>query len=101
MKTILACKLSGPEFRARKASILAELKDRMRGKKELSRGYAYDFDGSADMLGILVAFVLKERECCSFLDYNLRIKGDGSTIRLAITGPEGAKGFLAGELGLG
>ena len=72
----------------------------MTGKKELSRGYAYDFGGSAEMLDMLVAFIVKERDCCGFLDYNLRIKGDGSSIRLAITGPEGTKGFLASELGL-
>ena len=94
----LACKLSGPELQKRKATVITLLKSKVQEKHELENGYAYSFIGTDDLLTELVEFVKTERQCCGFLDFNLSIKGDGSTIWLSLTGTAGAKEFIANEI---
>ncbi len=96
----LTCKLSAPEVRARKETVLASLKKQVIERKQLENGYAYKFAGSDKMLDELVEFIKTERQCCSFFVFNLSISGDQSEIWLELTGVEGAKGFIDGELAI-
>lgn len=98
---LLACTLSTPALRRRKDTLLAQLGERVIGKRALAHGYAYQFKGSDDTLGHLVDFIRSERVCCSFFDFSLQVKAGGSPIKLTITGPEGVKEFLNQEIGWG
>jgi hypothetical protein len=97
---VLACKLSTPELRERKETVLASLKKQLVEKKELTDGYAFKFSGSDAMLDELTEFIKTERECCDFFTFNLSIAGDKNEIWLELRGVEGAKDFVTDELGL-
>ena len=96
----LSCKLSAPEIRQRKETVLASLKKQVLEKKALKNGYAYKFPGTDKMLDELTEFIKTERQCCDFFVFNLSISGDKSEIWLELTGVEGAKDFIDGELAI-
>ena len=96
----LACKLTTPELRERKTTVIASLKKQLLEKKELKNGFAYKFIGSDAMVDELATFVKTERACCDFFIFNLSISGDKTEAWLEITGPKGAKEFIKTELEL-
>lgn len=59
-------------------------------------GYAVRYP--ADAL-LAAGFVALERRCCPFFRFELGVEPDGGPPWLSIAGPEGAKAFLAAELG--
>jgi len=99
-KDKLTCKLTTPELRERKATVIASLKKQILETKELKKGFAYKFSGSDSMVDELAIFVKTERICCDFFVLNLSISGDKSEAWLEITGPKGAKDFIKTELEL-
>ncbi len=94
----LTCKLTSPELRKRKETVIKSLKSQMLQKKELTNGYSYKFIGSDKMVDELTEFVKTERACCDFFVFNLSISGDKSEAWLEITGPKGTKDFIKTEL---
>ena len=96
----VTCKLTSPEIRERKATVIASLKRKILVKKELSNGYSYQFKGTDANIDELTTFVKTERLCCDFFDFSLTVKGDGTSALLTITGPKGAKDFIRTELEL-
>ncbi len=96
----LTCKLSSPELKKRKETILASLRKQVLEKKELSNGYAFKFSGSDAMIDELHAFIKTERQCCDFFTFTLSISGDKGEAWLELTGVDGAKDFVTEELGL-
>jgi hypothetical protein len=96
----LSCKLSSKKLVKRKETVLKSLRSQVLETKELSNGYAFKFSGSDAVLDELTEFIKTERTCCDFFIFGLSISGDTSEAWLEITGPEGAKAFISGELGL-
>lgn len=96
MKKAMTCKLTSPELQKRKEEMIYQLKTRVLEKKELADGYAYQFDGSDEMLDLLVAFIKSERLCCDFFEFGLVVGNEG--VWLEMVGEEGVKGFIEGEL---
>jgi hypothetical protein len=94
----LACKLTSPELRERKETVLRSLKTQILDRKEIKNGVALKFIGSDELLEELVEFIKTERECCGFFDFTLSISGDKSEVWLEITGPKGVKEFIKTEL---
>lgn len=99
-KKEITCKLTSPEIRERKATVIASLKKKIILKKELPNGFSYQFKGSDANIDELTTFVKTERLCCDFFDFSLIVKGDGTIALLTITGPKGAKDFIKKELEL-
>lgn len=99
-ETVLACKLTSPELRKRKETVLASLRKQVIRKKELSNGYAFTFAGTDKMVDELTEFVKTERQCCDFFTFGITVKGDQSETILEITGVEGTKEFITSELEL-
>jgi hypothetical protein len=96
----LSCKLSTPKLIKRKETVLKSLKQQILETIELSDGYAFRFPGTDKVIDELTAFIKSERTCCDFFIFGLSISGDKSEAWLELTGPEGAKDFITGELGL-
>lgn len=96
----MSCKLTTPELRKRKETVLASLKKQVLEKKELPDGYAYKFTGTDNMVDALAEFIKTERACCDFFTFNLSISGDQSEAWLEIKGREGVKDFIQSELEL-
>jgi hypothetical protein len=99
-KRLLSCKLTTPELRQRKETVIKSLKTQILEKKELENGFTYKFTGTDKMVDELAEFVKTERACCDFFVFNLSISGDKSEAWLEITGPKGAKDFIRTELEL-
>ena len=97
-ETPLSCKLTTPELRERKATVIASLKKQVMEKKELRNGYAYKFAGSDNTVDEIANFIKTERMCCDFFTFNMSVRGDKSEAWLEITGPKGAKEFITSEL---
>lgn len=93
-KVTLKCKLTTPELRERKNTVIASLQKQVQEKKELVNGYAYRFSGADVTIDELADFIKTERECCDFFTFNLSVKGDKTVAWLHITGPKGSKEFI-------
>jgi len=97
--TEMTCKLTTPELRERKETVIASLKQQMMEKRDLKNGYAFRFPGTDDVLDELMEFIKTERECCDFFIFGLSVSGDKIQIWLELTGAAGAKDFITAELG--
>ena len=89
---IVSCKLSTPEFRARKTALANSLKSAVLQRRETEGGFTYEFATLDTNLQLLIDFVKYERECCEFFLFDLTIRGDLTT--MSITGPPGTKQIL-------
>lgn len=94
----VTCKLTTPELQKRKATVIAELKALVLTRKELTNGYAYEFEGTDEILDKLNTFIKTERMCCDFFTFQLTIEENKALLN--ITGSEGAKEFLKQEVDL-
>jgi len=94
----LSCKLTTPELRQRKETVIAELKNQLLEKMETEKGFKYKFNGSDKMLDLLNSFIKTERLCCSFFVFNLTVSSDDSFAWLELSGPEGTKDFIKHEI---
>ena len=94
------CKLTTPELRKRKETVIASLKQQILDKKELKDGYAFKFPGTDEVLDELTAFIKTERACCDFFSFGLSISGDKSEAWLELAGVVGSKDFIKSEPGL-
>ena len=97
-ETTFKCKLTSPEFKERKATVIADLKSMMIKKKELKDGYAYKFSGSDDVVAKLNEFIKTESECCDFFKFKLTVSNNKSHAWLHITGEKGVKEFIETEM---
>jgi len=95
----LSCKLTTPELQERKATVIAQLREMVREKKELKDGYSFRFSGNDKTIDLLTDFVKSERKCCDFFSFGINIVDTG-TIWFDITGGEGAKEFIKTEMEL-
>ena len=93
-KLPLACKLTDTEFQQRRTEILKNFRGAVQETKELENGYRYRFPSTANWIGELAQLITVERECCPFLQFDLRIEAGNGPVWLELTGPEGTKDFL-------
>lgn len=94
MELPIACELSEPERRKRKAEIQKLLRHKAKSISERPAGIEVRFAGRADVLGEVAELMSIERRCCRFLRFELTAEPQEGPIQLAITGPEGTTEFL-------
>src|SRR3981081_2478932 len=85
----VACSLNGPEFQDGRSSVLGRRSEVVVETKELEDGYAYRFPSEAIWIGELAELITFERQCCSFLRFNLRLDPGDGPIWLELSGPAG------------
>ncbi len=71
--------------------------------EELPNGWELSFDDGPEAGSWLVEWMARERRCCPFLDFAIRLgergeRGEPAVLRL--TGAPGVRDFIAAELGL-
>ncbi len=98
----LVCRLDAlsPADRARHAALTGELRPAARGVQKLPRGYAFQFPDDPALSRHVLEWVALERRCCPFLEFEILLGDEGEPVILRLTGQEGVKEFLAGELAL-
>jgi len=65
--------------------------------RESTNGYEFSFSNGSETISQLAAFISRERLCCPFLEFTLRIEPNGRPISLRLAGPEGTREFLREE----
>jgi hypothetical protein len=85
--------------RARKDEIGGTLAARMRRVHDLPNGYEFVLPGDADTIRLVAEWLVTERLCCPFFDFDLRIDREGGPTALRLTGRKGTKEFIRADFG--
>lgn len=64
------------------------------GVSELGDGYAIRLPGDRETLMVLAEHVSRDRMCCAFLRWNIRVEPEGGDVWLTMTGTPAAKALL-------
>jgi hypothetical protein len=98
----LTCNLDGipSQERARYTELFESLRHAVRDKHELPDGFALLLDPAQFTMDQALEWTKLERECCPFLETELRWDIQNGPVWLDLKGPEGVKDFILDEFGL-
>jgi hypothetical protein len=91
----IACTLPEAELRERERTVLAALGAQVRKVEARPDGYALELAATDEAVAAATTFIQLERRCCQFLRFELTIDAATGPVRLTLTGPQGARDFLA------
>ena len=94
----IMCTLSEAALQRRKTDLQQSLFAGVLASQPTENGYRLDFPAADDWLGKITKFIQVERECCSFLTFELTIPAQQNSMSLHICGTEGVKAFIEKEL---
>jgi hypothetical protein len=86
--------------RKRQLALLTRMKQLRQEVRELPDGYGLRFPPDATVFQELAEFVVNERLCCPFFDFELKLAREGGPLWLNLTGRTGVKEFIRAEFGL-
>src|SRR5215510_15024650 len=92
----LACNMSvfTPAEREHHIQTITQLFRTVQQIHDLEQGYEFIFPSESATLIQLAEFISKERLCCPFLEFTIKIIPNYETTYLLLTGPEGTQEFL-------
>lgn len=82
-------------FRERERIVLANIKASVLATDEIPSGFIFRFSSEDGSFAALNEFIVLERRCCPFLDFKLTVPRGNGEILLELSGPDGAKEFIA------
>ncbi|HYP29979.1 MAG TPA: hypothetical protein VE262_24945 [Blastocatellia bacterium] len=88
------------EQRKRYTALIKKLNSSKQEVKELEDGYALRFSADSSTVQELAEFIVYERLCCPFFDFELVVEREGGPAWLSLKGREGVKEFIREEFGL-
>ena len=91
---LLVCKLTGAELQKRKAALQKEIFTEVEGSEEVENGYVFHFRDEGNFIEKLADFLLAEKKCCPFFQFDLSIKANNAGISLKVSGPPEAKAMI-------
>ena len=91
----IVCTLNDAEFLERERGVLQKFKASMLSSDETDNGYAFRFLSDDASFAALSEFIVLERRCCPFLDFKMTVPRGFGEIHLELSGPDGAKEFIA------
>lgn len=96
-----ACNMSAipPEERGRHIAAIEAVFGAVEEVRELPDGYSFRLANDAALLLKVADFLVKERLCCPFFGFALRIEPEGGPVWLSLTGREEVKPFIQAEIG--
>lgn len=68
--------------------------------KELSDGYAFRFKAESQLISDAAEFIVYERLCCPFFNFELVIESDTNRLWLNLRGQKGIKEFIRSEFNI-
>jgi hypothetical protein len=97
-----ACNVAGmnAEQRQRYTVLIKKLQISKQEVRELPDGYAFRFPAESSTIQDLAEFIVYERLCCPFFDFDLAIEREGGPAWLRLRGREGVKDFIRVEFGI-
>jgi hypothetical protein len=90
----IACTLSSAELRAREITLLSQFKSLVIATEEIEQGYSFRLPGDKMCLAVVAEVMLAERECCTFLKFELAAEPGQGPLTLRVIGPVGTKEFI-------
>ena len=90
----VACELTTPALRERKAWLQQQLGGHLRTHQWLSEGLALQLVYTPESVAIISELVQLEAQCCPFLRFDLRVHSGTGLLELDLTGPPGTRAFL-------
>lgn len=91
----IVCTLNDAEFSERERAVLQKIKAAVLDVNGTDGGYAFLFPSDDNSFAMLNEFIVLERRCCPFLDFKVTIPRGEGNIQLELSGPAGAKDFIA------
>ena len=95
----IVCTLTPETARTRRAALLPGLALRASQREETADGYRFVFPASTEMLRAITEVIDAERQCCRWLNIRLEVRPDLDGFVLDLSGPAGAREFLAALFG--
>jgi hypothetical protein len=89
------------EERFRHYELTTRLAGARRETKELADGYAFRLSEESVSLADVAEWVVAERKCCPFFNFEIEAKGDAGPVWLTLRGQDGVKAFTQAEIGVG
>ena len=87
-----------PEERESHIQTTTRLFQTVQGIHEVGNGYEFIFPNTgSESITAFTEFISKERRCCPFLEFTLKIPSKDQSISFVLTGPEGTQEFLREE----
>jgi hypothetical protein len=83
--------------RERKDAIGGILASRRLRATPLTDGYEFQFPGDAETFGLVSEWLVTERLCCPFFDFDVRLAREGGPLALRLTGRPGTKAFIESD----
>lgn len=99
MDTPFVCNMNALNIpqRERYREILEHLNSSRQSIKELNDGYAFRFKCDAQLIMDAAEFIVYERLCCPFFDFELAVEQDTNRLWLRLRGQQGIKEFIRSE----
>lgn len=66
--------------------------------RKLPTGYAFPLPADTEIIESAAAFIARERLCCPFFRFTMRVEPDGGEVWLEVTGDVGVKAYLQDAL---
>jgi hypothetical protein len=88
-----------PAERGEHLAAIEEVFGAVREIRELPDGYSFRLENETVWLRKAVDFIVKERLCCPFFGFTLRVEPERGALWLSLTGREGVKPFIRAEIG--
>jgi hypothetical protein len=98
MTVPIVCELTREAIEARREGLLPGLAARAVERVVTDEGYRLSFSPDSETLQLIASVIDAERQCCRWLSFTLTVEPDGGPIVLTLSGPEGAREFLAALL---
>lgn len=103
METPFVCNMNTLDAvqRERYKEIILKLNQERLAVKELKDGYAFRFKAESQLIKDVAEFIVYERLCCPFFDFELAVEQDSNRLWLRLRGVgEGIKKFIRYEFNL-
>lgn len=83
--------------RTRYKELTAKLNNSRQSVKELSDGYAFRFKAEPELIMEAAEFIIYEKLCCPFFNFELVVEPDANRLWLRLRGQNGVKEFIKYE----
>ena len=102
MESVFVCNMNALDKtqRGRYNTITQTLKDARQELQELDDGYAFRFKAESQLIQNAAEFIVYERLCCPFFDFELSVENAGDSLWLRLRGQEGIKEFIRSEFSI-
>lgn len=90
----MACALTPGQLEAARGGLLPGVVARATDRIPLPDGVCWTFPSTAGLVTALGRVIDRERQCCPFLRFLVRIDAEAGCVSLEVTGPPGTRAFL-------